>query len=72
MNKMEKDGFYMVWLEDHPSPTYKHVDFKAAENEARRLALKEDCKAYVLQAVTAYFTPPKVHKIDMEYNNLPF
>lgn len=43
--------FFMVYLEDERTPTYKHDSLLSAEIEAKRLAEAYSKKAYVLATV---------------------
>ena len=48
---MNYDRFWMVWVEGKLGPTHCHATYADAYAEAEKLARKEQCTAFVLQAV---------------------
>lgn len=47
-------SFYMVFVENAGSPTYKHDCIETAEAEAKRLAKLTGYKAYVLCSLKSF------------------
>ena len=43
--------FYMVYLENERTPTYKHPNIESAKTEAKRLARTYGKKAYILVSI---------------------
>ncbi len=67
---MENEIFYAVMLDGKGVPTVKHSSYEAAENEARRLCQKEQCKAYVMKLMTMVEVGPViVTKLDSSIIN---
>lgn len=46
--------FYMVYLENERTPTYKHTTLQSAEVEAKRLSKTYGKKAYVLCTIKSF------------------
>lgn len=51
---MKNQHFFMVYLEEESTPTYRHVTLDGAEQEAKRLAKKYGKKAYVLCSLKSF------------------
>ncbi|QXN68054.1 hypothetical protein [Microcystis phage Mae-Yong924-2] len=51
---MKNDPFFMVYLENERTPTYKHPTLTGAEKEAKRLAEQHGKKAYVLCSLKSF------------------
>lgn len=56
--------FWMVYVEGRSSPVKLHHTQDSAEQEAQRLAIKNQCPAFVLQAVGGY-KPISVMRFDV-------
>ena len=46
--------FFMVFLQDERTPTYKHLTLEGAEVEAKRLSKEHNKKAFVLCSLKSY------------------
>ena len=46
--------FYMVFLENRNTPTFKHESFKSASDESKKLARLHKKKAYVLGTIKSF------------------
>lgn len=51
---MVNQTFFMVYVEDGTSPTYKHITLEAAETEAKRLSKMLGKKAWVLCTLKSF------------------
>lgn len=51
---MEKEIFYMVYLDNERTPTFKHKTLKSAEIEAKRLSKMYTKKAIVLCTIKSF------------------
>lgn len=51
---MKNQHFFMVFLEDERTPTYRHATLDGAEQEAKRLAKQYNKKAFVLCSLKSY------------------
>lgn len=51
---MKDQPFYMVYLQDEDSPTYKHDSLESAEKEAKRLSKSFRKKAFVLCSLKSF------------------
>ena len=51
---MENQHFFMVYLENERTPTYRHANLAGAETEAKRLAKEFNKKAYVLCSLKSF------------------
>lgn len=71
---MEKEPFYMVFVEGERTPTFKHTTLPMAENEAKRLAKLTEKPAYVLASIKSIEIPPAyiVQDIRPTGTELPF
>lgn len=49
-----KETFYMVYVQDGNTPTYKHSSIEDAEKEAKRLAKQLNKKAFVLCSLKSF------------------
>jgi hypothetical protein len=68
-----KNKFYMVYVDNSNSPTYKHESIESAETEARRLSKELNRKAYVLATTKSFeFDSFKVENCIPEDSDLPF
>lgn len=73
---MKKEtGFYMIYLQGGGAPTYRHMNYHTALQEAKRLASLTDRKAYILKShksvtVKKEFEEFKLAKPDED--SLPF
>ncbi|MDP3443095.1 MAG: hypothetical protein Q8T08_09585, partial [Ignavibacteria bacterium] len=52
--KMSKEVFFMVYLENERTPTYKHSTLESAETEAKRLSKLNRKKAFVLCSLKSF------------------
>ena len=70
---IEKETFFMVYLENQRTPTFKHTTLESAENEAKRLSKEFGKKAYVLCSLKSFeFCEYKVEDCRPEGEKLPF
>ena len=67
-NIKKSTPFYMVYAEGKSSPTYKHTEYLAAANEAKRLTRELGVRCYVLSSLgftedvkIKLFRPEKVY-----------
>lgn len=60
------DKFWMVWNEGNRAPFVKHTTYESAKNEAKRLAMFNSGKFFILEA-TGYAVKPE----PVEFHNLP-
>jgi hypothetical protein len=51
---MEKNVFFMVYVENEKTPTQKHETLTSAETEAKRLAKTSGKKAFVLCSLKSF------------------
>ena len=51
---MENNYFFMVYVENGLTPTYKHETLASAEIEAKRLSKKLGQKAFVLCTIKSF------------------
>ena len=51
---MEKEVFFMVYLHNEKTPTFKHETLKSAEIEAKRLSKMYAKKAFVLCTIKSF------------------
>ena len=51
---MKRQNFFMVYLENESTPTYRHESLKSAEDEAKRLAKMHRKKAFVLCSIKSF------------------
>jgi len=51
---MKNKPFFMVFLENESTPTYKHDTIESAETEAKRLSKLHKKKAYVLFTLKSF------------------
>lgn len=49
-----KETFYMVYVQDGNTPTYKHSNIEDAEKEAKRLAKLLNKKAFILCSLKSF------------------
>jgi len=69
---MSENSFYMVFLENERTPSYKHSTLDSAETEAKRLSELHKKKAYVLCTIKSYEII-KFKETDLRpYGDLPF
>lgn len=70
---MSKEFFFMVYVQDEKTPTYKHTTMESAEIEAKILSRLLKKKAYILSSIKAFelneFT---VHDCRPDLDDLPF
>jgi hypothetical protein len=70
---MEKEVFFMVYLENERTPAYKHSNLESAETEAKRLAKTYGKKAFVLCSLKSFeIIEFKVEDCRPENCDLPF
>ena len=51
---MKNQHFFMVFLEDERTPTYRHATLDGAEQEAKRLSKQYGKKAFVLCSLKSF------------------
>lgn len=51
---MDRQTFFMVYLQDGNTPTHRHATLNGAEEEAKRLAEQFGKKAWVLCALKSF------------------
>ncbi len=51
---MKNQHFFMVFLEDERTPTYRHATLEGAEQEAKRLSKQYSKKAFVLCSLKSF------------------
>ena len=70
---MPKQVFFMVYLENERTPTYKHTTLESAENEAKRLSKQYCKKAFVLCSLKSFeIVEFKVEDCRPDVDELPF
>lgn len=71
---MEKEPFYMVFVEGERTPVFKHTTLEMAEHEAKRLSQLTEKPAYVLASIKSIEVPPKyiIQDIRPTGHELPF
>lgn len=50
----KEEPFFMVYVKDAATPTYKHTTLESAEIEAKRLSKLYSKKAYVLASIKSF------------------
>ncbi len=61
--------FYLVWNEQGDCPTFKHLSFTSAQQEAKRLAkLNQGQKFHVLESISTLEVPDPV-VVTVHYQN---
>lgn len=71
--KMSKQVFFMVYLENERTPTYKHSTLERAETEAKRLSKQYGKKAFVLCSLKSFeIVEFKVEDCRPDVDELPF
>jgi len=51
---MQNQHFFMVYLENERTPTYRHATLNGAEEEAKRLSKQYGKKAFVLCSLKSF------------------
>ena len=51
---MQNQHFFMVYLQDERTPTYRHATLDGAEQEAKRLSKLHGKKAFVLCSLKSF------------------
>ena len=70
---MSKQVFFMVYLENERTPTYKHTTLESAETEAKRLSKLYGKKAFVLCSLKSFeIVEFKVEDCRPDDDDLPF
>ena len=70
---MKNPSFFMVYLQDERTPTYRHATLDGAENEAKRLAEQYGKKAFVLCSLKSFELEKfKVEDYRPDIDELPF
>lgn len=71
---MTNQSFYMVFVEDGNSPSFRHANSDSAENEAKRLSKLLNKKAWVLCTIKSIRPPDEFIIEDCRPDNddLPF
>ena len=70
---MEKNVFFMVYLENERTPVYKHSNLESAETEAKRLSKAYGKKAFVLCSLKSFeIIDFKVEDCRPDSSDLPF
>jgi hypothetical protein len=70
---MAKEVFFMVYLENERTPTYKHANIESAEMEAKRLSKVFGKKAFVLCSLKSFeIVEFKVQDCRHKIADLPF
>lgn len=70
---MDNQYFFMVYVEDSGSPTYKHTTLDAAEKEAKRLSKMLNKKAFILCTLKSFeIVEFKVTDCRPDGTDLPF
>ncbi|HRC03267.1 MAG TPA: hypothetical protein PLJ18_12490, partial [Niabella sp.] len=65
--------FFMVYLENERTPTFKHTTIQSAEQEAKRLSKQYDKKAFVLCSLKSFeFNEFIIKDCKPEIDELPF
>lgn len=66
--------FYMVFLEGCDTPTFKHETIESAQNEAERLVLLHNRKAYILCTIKSVekIKPFAIEDMRPQGEDLPF
>jgi len=70
---MQRQSFFMVYMENCSTPTYRHATIEGAENEAKRLAKLHNRKTFVLCAIKSFeIIEFKIEDCRPEIDELPF
>jgi len=70
---MKNQHFFMVYLQDEKTPTYRHATLNGAEQEAKRLAEQYGKKAFVLCSLKSFEIEKfKVEDCRPDIDELPF
>lgn len=69
---MKNQSFFMVYLENERTPTYRHSTLSGAENEAKRLAKEFGKKAFVLTTIKSFKVNEFVVEDCRPDDDLPF
>lgn len=71
---MEKQPFFMVFVENERTPTFKHEILDQAETEARRLCGQTRKTTYVLASIKSFSIPDEFIVEDLRPigDSLPF
>ena len=69
---MENQPFFMVYLENERTPTYKHTTLENAEIEAKRLSKEHRKKAFVLCSIKSFEINEFIVKDCRPDSDLPF
>lgn len=70
---MENQHFFMVFLENENTPTYRHATLDGAEQEAKRLSKLYGKKAYVLCSLKSFeIVEFKIEDCRPAIDDLPF
>jgi hypothetical protein len=70
--------YWMVYVENQGTPTYKHGTYEEAKREAERLAQMPSLKGhrvYVFEAVSYCVCPPAIQWVsadEINYKDIPF
>ena len=68
-----KETFFMVYVQNGDSPTYKHDSIESAEKEAKRLAKLLNKKAFVLTTLKSFeINEYTINDCRPENSDLPF
>lgn len=70
---MKNQSFFMVYLENERTPTFRHSTLDGAEQEAKRLSKQYGKKAYVLCSLKSFeIVEFQVTDCRPDFNELPF
>ena len=70
---MNNQHFFMVYLENENTPTFRHSTISGAETEAKRLSKQFQKKAYVLCTLKSFEIVEFIEKdCRPDINDLPF
>ncbi len=70
---MQNPSFFMVYVEDGRTPTYRHETLISAETEAKRLSKQLGKKAFVLCSLKSFELQEfKVTDCRPDVDDLPF
>jgi len=70
---MKNQCFFMVYLQDGQTPTFRHSTIDGAEQEAKRLSKQFGKKAWVLCSLKSFeIVEFKVEDCRPEIDDLPF
>jgi len=70
---MTNQSFFMVYVENERTPTYKHATLNGAEEEAKRLSKQLGKKAYILCSLKSFELQEfKINDCRPEVDDLPF